>query len=284
MTNNFNDDYLDDYFFDEDETIVSETSYQVCLVINANVLLVSVPSLTETLSFYSTHINFQKASDICLKYVQTSVIPQSVLEELRQLNSIKTTFNKNWSNGDMKIVGNSVTYKGDKIPETLEHFILTAFESQVAFDDFIKPWIIFAQKLSECQSMEVYSNLHNFLKHSDLTVNDNGNVVAYKVINPDFTDIYTGKIDNSVGATVTEDRRKVSSDSNSTCSFGLHACSLNYIRDSGYGGNNKILVKIEVDPRDIVCVPNDYQGTKIRCCKYKVTELLGNWDDVKDLY
>ena len=47
-------------------------------------------------------------------------------------------------------------------------------------------------------------------------------------------------------------------------------CALSYV--FSFWGTGKRLVKIRLNPKDIVAIPKDYKGAKIRCCEYKVLE------------
>lgn len=62
------------------------------------------------------------------------------------------------------------------------------------------------------------------------------------------------------------ERSLVDDNPNNTCSSGLHVASFKYAEDFGSGR----LVLCEVDPRDVVSVPVDYNSQKMRTCKYKV--------------
>jgi len=273
-----NQEYFNDYFVAEEDTVAikEEVLYNVHFLINASLVVIAIPSHEITLTFYPNSPNFKDAVAVAKQYLDKPNLTEAQIQDVIALQNIKRKINQ-WSNGKLKIVGDAAVYNEEPLPESLEHFILTAFSTENDFDNFVKPWELFLDKLAEVQSMEVYENIHNFLVHSDLKINENGDVVAYKAVTEDFKDIYTGKIDNSVGSIIKEDRRKISSDANSTCSFGLHACSMNYLRESRYAPFGSKMIEISVDVRNIVCVPNDYKGTKIRVCEYKVEKYLGDW-------
>ncbi|MDA9072830.1 hypothetical protein N9K75_03055 [bacterium] len=79
----------------------------------------------------------------------------------------------------------------------------------------------------------------------------------------------TGTFDNNVGSIVTMNRRDCNEDPNQTCSAGLHVAAYEYAHTFGSGE----LVLCEVDPRDVVAVPKDYNQKKMRTCSYKVVGL-----------
>jgi len=64
-------------------------------------------------------------------------------------------------------------------------------------------------------------------------------------------------------------RNLVDSDDRNTCSTGLHACSYEYLNYYIHDENDRIVL-VEINPRDVVSIPIDYNNTKLRCCRYKV--------------
>lgn len=117
------------------------------------------------------------------------------------------------------------------------------------------------------------AELFGFLEKNNLPITEEGFFVAFKKINSDFKDFYTGKIDNSVGAVVEMKREVVDANRNNTCSTGLHFCSESYL--SHYYGGQGITVKVLIDPADVISIPIDYNLAKGRCCKYVVLEVVG---------
>ena len=82
-----------------------------------------------------------------------------------------------------------------------------------------------------------------------------GNFLAYKGVNDDFTDKYTGKFSNAVGQVLEMRRNGVCDDANMGCSSGFHAGSYDYAKGYASGGGN--LMVVEIDPSDVVSVPLD---------------------------
>jgi hypothetical protein len=78
-------------------------------------------------------------------------------------------------------------------------------------------------------------------------------------------------MDNSVGQVVEMERNQVDDDQNRTCSTGLHFCSQEYLNH--FSGEHTMIVKI--NPADVVSIPNDYNDSKGRACRYEVIGELG---------
>lgn len=119
----------------------------------------------------------------------------------------------------------------------------------------------FKKRLDKNQSKTAQKHLLEFLAHHGGCLLEDGRFLAYKYVNGDFKDCYTGKYDYSPGKTVTMPRDKVIEDPKEACAAGLH------VGTWGYSGNHMTVLLCVVDPVDVVSVPFDYKHQKIRCCK-----------------
>ena len=63
-------------------------------------------------------------------------------------------------------------------------------------------------------------------------------------------------------------RNSVCDDANIGCSQGFHAGSYEYAK--GYASSGGHLMRVEIDPTDVVSVPLDCDCQKLRTAKYKV--------------
>lgn len=139
----------------------------------------------------------------------------------------------------------------------------------------IQPYLNYEANKAENPSFRARKELDGFVEACRLPVTQDGHILAYKVVAPDFTDLYTRKMDNSVGAIVEMDRREVDDDCNRTCSDGLHFASLEYILKGNYGtgyqGANHLVI-VKINPRDVVSIPTDYNNSKGRACRYEILE------------
>ena len=91
--------------------------------------------------------------------------------------------------------------------------------------------------------------------------------MAYKRVRPDFKDWHSNTLDNSVGNILEMPRYLVDDNQSVGCSKGLHAGSLDYI--NGFHSNDGVVVIVKIDPKDVVCIPNE-DVRKLRCCRYEV--------------
>lgn len=128
----------------------------------------------------------------------------------------------------------------------------------------------FLDNLYQNPSKRAVDELYGFLESNELPITANGGFMAYKRIKSDWTDCRTGTLDNSIGQRVWMARNKVDEDKDRTCSAGLHVASLGYLKH--FTGD--ILIAVEINPRDVVSVPTDYDNSKMRVCEYTVIEQL----------
>jgi len=142
-------------------------------------------------------------------------------------------------------------------------------------------------------SYRVRNELLSFIKRNGIVVDTDGCIIAYKAVNEDYFDKYTGKtFKNVAGAVISMDFGSVNDDASYGCGKGLHAGSLDYV--SWFGGGNDRIVVVRIDPSDVVSVPSDCQCQKLRTCRYtvvgdyqgelkhKVYEATDNIDDMYD--
>lgn len=136
----------------------------------------------------------------------------------------------------------------------------------------------FLDKLMDNVSFKAIEGLYRFMKHNCIGINDDGSIQAWKGVRPDLHSNHAGKIKNSPTCTVREDgriyngnfgteirvdRSEVNDDPDQTCSHGLHVGNREYAE-----GFAQTLLAVKVEPQDVVAVPKDYDGAKMRCCAY----------------
>ena len=168
---------------------------------------------------------------------------------------------------EITVTNGAVFYQGEVIHNLLVDKILTFMQQGLPF----KPLVRFLGKLMANPSRRAVNELYKFLEHKNMPITPDGNFIAYKGVKEDFTDHYSGKFDNSVGAVLEMTRNGVCDDANMGCSAGFHAGSYEYAKGYTHGGGH--LMRVEIDPSDVVSVPLDCDCQKLRTAKYKVVAL-----------
>ena len=134
----------------------------------------------------------------------------------------------------------------------------------------VEPMVKFLENVMLNPSKRAVDELYTFLEFNSLPITEDGHFVAYKRVNHNFKDFYTGKMDNSIGSTPEMPRNFVNDNKDETCSTGLHFCSLAYLPHYHSGEGRIVIVK--VNPADVVSIPSDYNNAKGRACKYLILE------------
>lgn len=203
-----------------------------------------------------SHLNYDKLRD-AIKAGDWAAVPELV--------TVRKTLSA-YTYGRVSISDNDILFDGKPIHNALSSRMLNAFKEGFPIDHFSR----FMENLDANPSYRARTELIGFLDACELPITDDGCFMAYKKIKSDWTDCYTGKIDNSIGAKPTMARRDVNEDPTQTCSAGLHVCSYSYLKS--YSGAR--IVAVKVNPADVVSCPVDYKHSKLRVCAYEVVEEL----------
>ncbi|MFA5758755.1 MAG: hypothetical protein WC942_05270 [Clostridia bacterium] len=188
-------------------------------------------------------------------------------EELFKLVDIASRIRRHPS-GRFDVVGDCVYIEGQVLPETLSKRIMQFTDSNVDYSILLRFW----DNLKQNPSKEAINDLYKFIDHNHIPLTDDGCFIAYKAVTKDFKDKYTNTIDNRVGQHVSIPRDQVNDDRNVTCSYGLHVACYDYAHN--FSGHDGVLISVKVNPKNVVSVPVDYDGTKMRVCAYEVIEVI----------
>lgn len=188
--------------------------------------------------------------------------------KLRSLLDVKKAINT-LTQGKVEVRDDKLYVNGAEVTTGLATRILALVKDNQ--NGIAKPLISFLENVMQNPSFRAVQGLYEWLEKSDLPITDDGCFIAWKIVGPDFKDLYTHTFDNSPGKVVEVQRNQVDEDPNRTCSYGLHFCSSGYLPRYGQAEGNKV-VMVKVDPRDVVAFPQDYNTAKGRCAKYTVLQ------------
>lgn len=207
-------------------------------------------------SIENTHPNYRAVKD---------AIKAKAWDEVLRLIDIPTAVNQ-YSKGNVKIVNGTVYYGEFPIHNVVAKRILACMEN----DDPFEPLVNFLNNLMENPSRNSVEQLYGFLEHEGLPITPEGMILAYKAVRGDYKDKHSGKYDNTPGLPPLEmPRNQVDDNPRNHCSNGFHVGALGYVKGFGNGSTDRIVI-CEVNPRDIVSVPEDHSCMKVRCCRYRV--------------
>ena len=167
--------------------------------------------------------------------------------------------------GELKVEDNRFKLDGEYLPSLFCERLLK-FEGTEVAKYLINMWKNLRNNPSERSRLELLA----FLEKYQMAITPDGCFIAYKYVTDNFKDAHSGKFDNSPGKEVSMAREDVNADSNQTCSYGLHVAAFEYANSSG----NRTVVAVKVNPADVVSIPFDYNGQKMRVCRYFVIEQI----------
>lgn len=174
------------------------------------------------------------------------------------------------------VYSGTVYFDGTPVHDALADQIARFVEDGADFAPLVKFW----EKLATNPDKHSREQLYKWLTAEKFTITDDGDILGYKGLTADYKSVHKGPgivndvpsdgaggLDNSVGNVVTIDRSKVVHDPRSSCAFGLHVGTWGYASTFHSGGK---VVEVLVNPRDVVSVPTDAGGQKMRVSRYTV--------------
>lgn len=180
------------------------------------------------------------------------------------------------------VAGGHVFFDGDEVDNSLTKQILRFLnEGQKDYQALVN----FFEKVQANPQEHSREQLFRWLDKHQFSITPEGDFVAYKGVQErdgQYVSIHAGPavvngesvngyVPNPVGATVEMPRSAVHHNPAVGCSTGLHAGTFGYA--SGFG---KVVLKVVINPRDVVSVPTDSSDQKLRVCRYKVVEVVDN--------
>lgn len=208
-----------------------------------------------------------------------SLLKRALLEEdweaakcyLSAESSLRT-----WSRGNFALSedGRKLLYWGRELPAKFSSRVVSMLNK----NEDVSPLLAFHERLANNPSKNSVEQLFSFLTNLHIPVEPKGTFLVYKSVRTDYKDFHTGTVDytppkfGEPQKFVTLPRKDISDDPAKPCHYGLHVGALPYVRMFG-GEGGKVLI-CRIDPKDVVCVPNDHDFQKMRVCRL---EVLGEW-------
>lgn len=180
-----------------------------------------------------------------------------------------------FTEGNVTVKDNLVLYRDKELDNYVVEKVLEFARNKLP----LQPILRFINNLMKNPSRRAVQELYKFLEHKNMPITPDGNFLAYKGVQADYYSktagsivvikgkVQDGKIYNGIGEEIEVERNSVCDDKMQGCSAGLHAGSVAYATDFGKGGR---VVLVEINPADVVSVPEDCSCQKLRTCKYKV--------------
>lgn len=215
-------------------------------------------------------------------------IDPTAVEKLIDRASSVAEYTRNAMGHRVQVVNGRVLFDGKRIDGSVVRDILKFMERGLP----VQPLVNYLIRIRNNPSYRSIEALYEFRKANSLPITPDGHVLAYKAINADWWDKYTGKTYlNKIGAEIKCNRGDVVDDPDIACGPGLHVGGLGYVL--GYASGVRLVsgtlaresedssrvVEVKIDPADAVSVPKDHGCGKMRVCRYKViSEVTKEYD------
>lgn len=228
------------------------------------------------LSVSESHMNYQEIMDLLLSGDYTE-------DKIKSLANIAINVGERFRvlSDRVSIHNDNVFFDNDVVDNSIAQHILRLINDKN--DDGWLALVNFLAKLKRNPSVASQNSLYTWLVDREFTILPDGRFLAYKGVKlgetgeslsinagPGFVnnEAVNGHIPNPVGATISISREYVDADVNVGCSRGLHAGTWNYAKGFARGR----ILKVAIDPQDVVSVPADCAFQKLRVSRYVVLE------------
>jgi len=224
---------------------------------------------------HSTHPNYEKiVAGVMAKdesVIELFDVASSVIEKFERISERVTA-----ANGRLYL-------DGEEINNALATQVIRFYAE--GREDY-KPLVNFFENVQNNPNEHSRTQLYDWLKARDFTITPDGMIVGYKGVSklPDGTfqsgfsgDAIVnnipqhGRIKQAIGDVVEMPRGSVVHDPSDACNTGLHVGTFRYAQGYANGG----LLEVHVNPRDVVSVPTDAAGEKVRVCRYTIIGTIG---------
>lgn len=202
--------------------------------------------------------------------IEELVTPILRLKRISELDGAEV-FLDNYGNISCTVDG-----KGIPVPQDVGKSIIELYES----NGNIEPLINFLRKLDLNPDKDVANQLWGFIQSCGLSLTPEGNFLAYKNVNNDFTSVADSNTENNPGTVLRMPRGSVEKNPNRTCAPGLHFAAWGYLQHYAWGRKT---VLVSVSPRDVVSIPSDYNNQKGRACGYRIVREVEQPEELKHI-
>lgn len=181
----------------------------------------------------------------------------------------------------VSVANGRVYFDGDEAHGAIVNHILRSLDES----EDVTPLVAFMENVAANPTEHSREQLYEWLNAHDFTITQDGLIVGYKGVTKsgdgslvsgfkgraivDGQPI-TGQIPNKVGSTIEMPRSEVAHDPAAACSRGLHVGVFDYAKSYARGA----MLRVLVNPRDVVSVPTDAGGQKVRVCRYVVDRVI----------
>lgn len=229
-----------------------------------------------------SHPQWDEILDILLKDEHTSEDEERLHDLLSPAEAIQKGFKR--LSDRVSVRDGNILFDNDRIENDLTELILETYQDNQAADrDFALGCLVnFMEKLYVNPDSHSRENLFRWMKNRSFSITEDGDLIAFKGVRSDRMSVnqgfaivdgveVDGRIPNEDGSIIEMPRSRVDHNPASACSTGLHAGTHGYASTFA-----ESLIAVRINPRDVVSVPTDTGGQKMRTCRYEVLGKFSN--------
>lgn len=198
-------------------------------------------------------------------------------EDVVSLFDVTIPLTKNFESLSERVSINAgrIFFDGDPMLDGLADAIVKFYAEH---NDNFRPLVAFMEKIATNPNEHSRQHLFWWLGTHRFSIAPDGDFYAYKGVRPSGLSEHSGEaivngvlirgqIPNTPDTIIEMPRSKVRFDPRQGCSTGLHVANWDFAK--GFLASGKYLL-VKINPRDVVSVPVDAGGDKMRVCRYRV--------------
>jgi len=174
----------------------------------------------------------------------------------------------------------TMVISGKRVPKALAARLLEFHADGTNLNPLLKLW----KNILANPDAATREDLYGYLEYNGHPITPDGCFIAYRAVHRladgSLVDNHTKTMSNEVGTVVKMNRKDCDTNRNNTCSTGLHAANMDYVKGS-YSG--KVVVNVKVNPKDVTAIPTDYSNHKMRCCEFKIISINAELTEMRGL-
>lgn len=183
------------------------------------------------------------------------------------------------------LAGGRVLFDGDEVENAVTKQILRFVEEGVEPEKYLA-LVNFMEKVETNPEAHSREQLYEWLDRNDFAIDEDGDIIGYKSVRKTETpgvfqsmtagtafvngEEKVGNIPQSVGDVVEMPRSSVAWNPQQGCAQGLHVANYSYATT---WASYDYLLRVKVNPRDVVSVPTESSFSKVRVCRYQIVEV-----------
>jgi len=177
--------------------------------------------------------------------------------------------NSGFSDEEFIIDRSGVKFNGQLIHNTICDRIVENWTNGLPIDNLVN----FLRGLLNNPYDTVVQNLYSYLEKYQLAINEAGNIVGIKAVNPNLTSIFSPSFQYPKAGIVSEPLHLLEKNPLAGCGRGLYFGFHDFVFN--YGHSDSQVLALEIDPAHIIGIPQDSGYQKMRAHTLNVLGPIG---------